>query len=1007
MNYERGSEWRRWDLHVHTPGTLKNDQYAGNSLDEKWENFYNKIKEYVGDGSDIRKKIEVIGITDYNSIKNYKKVLSDNRLPDCVRLILPNVEMRLTVLGGRSPINIHFIFDPKIVDSLEARFFGKIRFNNGDTSFNATRDELIRMGRIIKPDCSTDDEACAEASKQFVVDKNEIDKLFKEDPDLKAHTLILVANGSQDGASGLSFGDDRSQTDTFRKSIYRMVDALFSANERDTNYFLGKSVDSPERIVELYGSLMPCVHGSDAHSLERLFEPDGKKYCWIKADSTFDGLKQSFKEPEDRIFIGEEPSLFSLIKSNKTKYIDKIEIKAVNGYNNPSNKWFNNEIKFNKELVAIIGNKGNGKSAITDTVANCCNCHEQNYFSFLNENKFRDGHLAQNFEANLFFEDHTLIKKILNEKDNSSEISQVKYLPQGYFENICNDFKKEENLRRELEDVIFRYIDDAERLGCSNFASLIDKKISSTKEFLVTLKQKLANINKEIFELEKKENPKYLQNINSIIEQKEKEIAALEDPKEVQPPVANSDSERNIADEIKKLKEKKDDILLQFEQKKHDKIAIIQNLTLLENIKNKILVIENSVKDFYEGNDSIAESLGINLNEILQINIDWPKIDAVKNEIEEKRRQIEKVFDENDPASLFSQLKELDSKIKQDEQKLEGPQKEYQNYLSKKEEYDNKVKEIEGDDDTVESLKWYQKEKKFIEDELQTAISNKCTQRNLIVKQIFAEKSKIINTYRSVKTKIDSRIEENQDLLGEYDVKIDVSLELKNSFLEECLQRIKQNVKGSFKGAQDGADLLNKIIRDNNIQSEEGVLAFCNEIVQYLKNDCHANDERRYVDEQLKDVETFYNYLFSLDYIENNYQLLLSDKPLKMLSPGEKGALLLVFYLLLDMDDRPLILDQPEDNLDNESVANILVKFLKKAKKKRQIIMVTHNPNLAVVADAEQIIYTSIDKKNGNEFKVESGSIENLAINKHVVNVLEGTMPAFTNRESKYLKGRV
>lgn len=1004
MNYERGSEWRRWDLHVHTPGTLKNDQYVGNSLDEKWENFYNKIKEYVGDGSDIRKKIEVIGITDYNSIKNYKKVLSDNRLPDCVRLILPNVEMRLTVLGGRSPINIHFIFDPKIVDSLEARFFGKIRFNNGDTSFNATRDELIRMGRIIKPDCSTDDEACAEASKQFVVDKNEIDKLFKEDPDLKAHTLILVANGSQDGASGLSFGDDRSQTDTFRKSIYRMVDALFSANERDANYFLGKSADSPERIVELYGSLMPCVHGSDAHCLERLFEPDRKKYCWIKADSTFEGLKQSFKEPEERIFIGDEPSVFSLIKSNKTKYIDKMEIKAVCGYSNPSNKWFDNEIEFNKELVAIIGNKGNGKSAITDTVANCCNCHEQNYFSFLHENKFRDGRLAQNFEANLYFEDQTSIKKNLAEKDKSSEIALVKYLPQGYFENICNDFRKEENLRRELEDVIFRYIDDAEKLGCSNFASLIEKRTSSTKDSLEKLKLKLSNVNKEVFELEKKENPKYLQNICSKIEQKEKEKAALEIPKEVQPPTINSENEQNIAEEIKIFKEKKNSLLSQIDQKTRDRASLIQNLTLVENLKSKITAIENSVKDFNEENENIAQSLGINLVEILQIKIDWQKLDVVKNKIEENCREIEKAFDVEDPMSLSSQLEDVECKIKQDEEKLEGPQKEYQNYLSKKEEYDNKIKEIEGDDETIESLKWYQKEKKFVEDELQIAISNKCTQRNLIVKQIFAENSKIINIYKSVKTKIDRKIEENKDLLGEYDVKIDVSLELKNSFLEECLQKIKQNVKGSFKGSQDGADLLNKIIRQNNIQSEAGVLAFCNEIVQCLKNDCHANNERRYVDEQLKDVEAFYNYLFSLDYIENNYQLMLSDKPLKMLSPGEKGALLLVFYLLLDMDDRPLILDQPEDNLDNESVANILVKFLKKAKKKRQIIMVTHNPNLAVVADAEQIIYTSIDKKNGNEFKIESGSIENPAMNMHVVNVLEGTMPAFANRESKYIK---
>jgi len=99
-----------------------------------------------------------------------------------------------------------------------------------------------------------------------------------------------------------------------------------------------------------------------------------------------------------------------------------------------------------------------------------------------------------------------------------------------------------------------------------------------------------------------------------------------------------------------------------------------------------------------------------------------------------------------------------------------------------------------------------------------------------------------------------------------------------------------------------------------------------------------------------------------------------------------------------------LIIDQPEDNLDNKSIYEILVRFLKKAKKKRQIIMVTHNPNLAVVADAEQIIHVSIDKKNGNDFSFSSGSIENPEINRCVVDILEGTMPAFDNRRLKYRK---
>ena len=79
LNYERGSEWRRWDLHIHTPGTLKNDQYEGKTIEEKWDNFYDTIVQYIGDGTDPLKTIEVIGITDYLSIDNYNKVMKDRQ----------------------------------------------------------------------------------------------------------------------------------------------------------------------------------------------------------------------------------------------------------------------------------------------------------------------------------------------------------------------------------------------------------------------------------------------------------------------------------------------------------------------------------------------------------------------------------------------------------------------------------------------------------------------------------------------------------------------------------------------------------------------------------------------------------------------------------------------------------------------------------------------------------------------------------------------------------------
>ena len=144
--------------------------------------------------------------------------------------------------------------------------------------------------------------------------------------------------------------------------------------------------------------------------------------------------------------------------------------------------------------------------------------------------------------------------------------------------------------------------------------------------------------------------------------------------------------------------------------------------------------------------------------------------------------------------------------------------------------------------------------------------------------------------------------------------------------------------------------------------------------------------------------------LWDLDCLSVEYDILLDDKKVIQLSPGERGALLIIFYLLVDKSDIPLIIDQPEDNLDNESVFEYLVPYIKSAKKRRQIIIVTHNPNIAVVSDAEQIIYTEIDKSNKNKISYICGAIEDESINKKITKVLEGTLPAFDNRTKKYFR---
>jgi ABC-type cobalamin/Fe3+-siderophores transport system ATPase subunit len=164
-------------------------------------------------------------------------------------------------------------------------------------------------------------------------------------------------------------------------------------------------------------------------------------------------------------------------------------------------------------------------------------------------------------------------------------------------------------------------------------------------------------------------------------------------------------------------------------------------------------------------------------------------------------------------------------------------------------------------------------------------------------------------------------------------------------------------------------------------------------------------DEKRYVKDQIKqdtEIDAFYNLIYSLDYLKPEYILQWAGKDLSQLSPGERGTVLLIFYLFISKENTPLVIDQPEGNLDNETVYGVLRPCIKLAKNRRQIIIVTHNPNLAVVCDADQVIHCEMKKEENNKITYTNGAIENPVINKALIDILEGTRPAFNKRDDKY-----
>jgi hypothetical protein len=146
----------------------------------------------------------------------------------------------------------------------------------------------------------------------------------------------------------------------------------------------------------------------------------------------------------------------------------------------------------------------------------------------------------------------------------------------------------------------------------------------------------------------------------------------------------------------------------------------------------------------------------------------------------------------------------------------------------------------------------------------------------------------------------------------------------------------------------------------------------------------------------------FAHWMFGTDHISVRYEISYDGVDIRKLSPGTRGIVLLLLYLALDdSDDRPLIIDQPEENLDPKSVFEELVALFMAAKSKRQVIIVTHNANLVINTDADQIIVAEAGPHPSGglpPISYVSGGLENAAIRKAVCDILEGGEAAFRER---------
>lgn len=970
MSKTIGSIWNLWDLHNHTDasdGKMTCEQLVENA---------------------VTKGIKCIAITDHHTAKNVdeaKRIGKEKGLH-----VIAGIEFRTEY--GQKSVHIIGLFPDRYGDTI---LDSKNLYDLILCPLGLSEAFIKQKGKEVT---GIDDE-----NKNFKEGIFQTQVGFKDASELikQYGGIVTVHAGSKENGIEEEMYHEGKHDTSIYESLGPVKDELFKGGFIDICEVRNqKDMKSVNMYWENFH--VPSITASDAHEINKI----GTKACWIKAELSFEGLRHLLSE-RDRVSF-DEPSLLKRIRLQPSKFIKKLEVTRTENAL-MDEVWFDKmEIEINPGLVALIGNKGNGKSAIADIISLCASTHNK-LWSFLTDKKFRSPkpyNRSKQTKARITWADETQSNWItLDSLVDNVQPERVKYIPQNFLENLCTT-EDDQQFEAEIKKIIYQHIPEEERYGKNSLDEIIAFLTAPIIADERTVKEEISKVNGFIINLENMKDDDYLKSLELEAAQKKKELENLAQakPAEVTKPSGDETEESKAAkEEIENLTK----IIATLEENRktsEERLTTIsseveqlkQTKTGLEQLGLRV----SSTKDSYR---EILNKYGIKIDDIVSFELHF---NSLNTKIKEQEQEVGKLQQLLKGENNFSvKIKREEDKRKNLEQKLSEPEKLYQKYLTDLTEWKKKCDAVKGNAQSEGTLEYMETKIKYVKEVLPKELIQLESKRRDLVIKLLKQRHKEVEVYARLYQPISDFIKQYEKRLIDYPISLNASLVIRG-IQEQFFDYVSQAAAGSFYGKEPGLVRLKNGVENVDADDDERLLAFAEQLNDWLKYDYRTDDKPvRKVKDQLKSghtVQGCYDYIYQMRYVEPFFQLTMAGKPLSALSPGERGALLLLFYLFLDKDDKPLIVDQPEENLDNESVYRYIVSFIKEAKQKRQIIIVTHNPNLAVVCDADQVIRMSIDKKNKNTVSFESGGIENPDMNTHVLNILEGTYKAFSNRSNKY-----
>lgn len=978
-----GSLWNRWEPHIHAPGTVLNNQFG----EDAWDEYIDRLEACAP-------RIRALGVTDYYSVDTYEEVVrrkGQGRLAD-MDLVFPNVELRYGVgTGSNSPVNFHILVSPHHPDHVEEirRFLGKLTFNAYNESYRCERADLIRLGRQHDANLQDDGSALRAGTNQFKVNFDQLKAEWNKSGWIQANALVAVAGSNKDGTAGLQGASLAS----LRKEIERFAHIIFASQSSQRNFWLGSGAVAIDQLAREWGGPKPCLHGSDAHGLDKVGNPDLDRRTWIKGDLTFEALRQACLEPETRAFVGEAPP---------TAGLDSQSIRALTVTDAP---WLvTPELPLNPGLIGIIGARGSGKTALADMLAAGGFAPPSHLTgkSFLDRARYRLGSASATLT---WGEGESTTRALVGELDSAFPGSaRVQYLSQHFVEKLCSADGVNGELLGEVERVVFQAVPIEDRLGATSFTELLELRTSGDRETRrlnqTGLEEASRRINAETEKLGQ------LPQLKSLRDEKAASLLIDHSTRRTMVTGGGTDRSqrlgdlnsaaailtRSVDDCRRRLQSLSD---LQAEVATMRQTRLPELLASLKQRHREANLTDDEWQNFdvaFVGDvDFVLSEQIAGLTVTIASLVGEPVVALSPDEAASTDANVSLIDDaatlaDETLTSIRAEIERLTGLIGLDNAKVQA--------------LDRLNEKIGRDEAEVAKLA------RDIEraSGAPARIKAERMARHTYYKEIFValigEEEELASLYAPLEARLDSE----DGTLGKlsFSVRRIVDQETWARQGEELLDLRKG---GPFRGKGSLlAAVTDQLVPAWQTGSSDEIAEAMGAFLEAHETELadHAPVDRTNSAAYVEWEHRVADWLYGTAHVKLAYGVLYEGADIEQLSPGTRGIVLLLLYLSLDRDDlRPLIIDQPEENLDPKSIFTELVERFRQAKLRRQVILVTHNANLVVNTDADQVIVArSGPHRPGQlpEISYLSGGLDNPQIRHEVCEILEGGAVAFQER---------